>query len=204
MSLPVTVASAAPASFGSTPASCWRSVDTSAEAGVDLHAELESYVKACISGNDGKPVKDRTPHNAVNCFASWSCDNVNRFIASEAHCYSKRLWTGGIVDLVYEDSDGNLALLDFKSAKDAYDSHFMQNAGYDIAISENGILTKDGDLVISPEMFTKGFNHYSVMPFGMDDPDVIHSFDREKTPYDYKAGFEACVVLHKLIGKAKF
>lgn len=179
-------------------------LDTSAEAGVDMHAELESYVKTCIDGNHGKPVRDRSEHAAVDLFSQWAVENVSRFIASEAYCYSKRLWTGGIVDLVYENTVGNLALLDFKSAKEAYDSHFLQNAGYDIAISENGIFTKDGELVSSPSEY-HSFTHYSVLPFGMPEPTVIHNdAENGKTVNAYKAGFEACVTLHKLIGRSKF
>lgn len=172
-------------------------LDTSAEAGTDMHAELESYVKLCIDGNKGHPVKDTSGHLPVELFARWAVDNVRSFVASEAYCYSKRLWTGGIVDLAFEDQNGQFALLDFKSAKDAYDAHFMQNAGYDIAISENGILTKDGVLV---RPMSSGFAYYAVLPFGMPEPEVIVKTNTQ----DYRDGFEACVTLHKLIGKSKF
>lgn len=179
-------------------------LDTSAEAGVDLHAELESYVKLCISGNKGKPVIDKSEHAAVELFSQWSVENVEVFIASEAYCYSKRLWTGGIVDLVYQRKDGTYGLLDFKSAKEAYDSHFMQNAGYDIAIVENGILTKDGETVIDP-FEAPFFSHYAVLPFGMPEPTVVFNDEENgKTVEAYRYGFEACVTLHKLIGRSKF
>lgn len=174
-------------------------LDTSAQAGIDMHSELESYVKLCISGNNGKPVIDQSEHKAVGFFSEWAVENVDRFIASEAYCYSKRLWTGGIVDLVYCDKNGEMGLLDFKSAKEAYDAHFMQNAGYDIAIRENGILDKDGKVAVHAERYAP-FVRYSVLPFGMPELTVIH---RENVA-DYKNGFEACVTLHKLIGKAPF
>lgn len=175
-------------------------LDTSAEAGIDMHSELESYVKLCISGNYGSPLRDASEHTAVEMFSNWAVENVEKFIASEAYCFSERLWTGGIVDLVFQARDGTFGLLDFKSAKDAYDTHFMQNAGYDIAISENGIFTKNGDLVSIP--FAAGFSHYSVLPFGMPEPTVI----RKENVSDYKAGFEACITIYKLfnIGKSKF
>lgn len=172
-------------------------LDKSAEAGTDMHAELESYVKLCIEGNNGKPVPDTSGHKAVEIFAAWSQENVRHFIASEAYCYSKRLWTGGIVDLVFKDVTGKYALLDFKSAKEAYDAHFMQNAGYDIAICENGILTKEGKMVCT---FESGFDYYAVLPFGMPEPVVISKTNTT----DYRNAFEACVTLHKLIGKSKF
>lgn len=175
-------------------------LDTSAEAGTDMHAELEKYVKACIEKNAGVPMdlggndpSDDAPiHRTVLLFAEWSMDNVKRFIASEAYCYSERLWTGGITDLIYEDVDGNYVLLDFKSAKAAYDTHFLQNAGYDIALSANGILTKDGDLV---KKLDRPFSAYGVLPFGMDEPVPQFRTDVEAL----KRGFEHCVHLYGLL-----
>lgn len=181
-------------------------LDTSAQVGTDMHAELEAYVKSCINLNESLPfdmqnytANGGVAHDAVRLFSEWSIENVERFIASEAYCYSKRLWTGGIVDLVYMDNAGNWALLDFKSAKEAYDAHFMQNAGYDIAISENGIFTKDGELV---RTIDQPFQHYSVLPFGMPEPTVTHKDNIQ----DYKDSFEACVTIHRLsqVGKNKF
>ncbi len=181
-------------------------LDTSAQVGTDMHAELEKYVKYCLASDNGIPCDMQNytanggiAHDAVAIFADWSQSNVNRFLASEAYCYSKRLWTGGIVDLVYEDVNNNYALLDFKSAKEAYDAHFMQNAGYDLAISANGILTKDGELVMH---LAKPISRYSVLPFGMPEPTVFHKDNIQ----DYKDSFEACVTIHKLsqVGKNKF
>lgn len=171
-----------------------KKLDTSAQAGTDMHAELEKYVKRCIADNDGIPIPvEEAEHVAVLLFAEWAEQyGVGKFLYSEAHCYSETLWTGGIVDLVYEDKSGNLCLLDFKSAKEAYDVHFMQNAGYDIAIQENGIFTKEGRQLA---VITKPFAYYSVFPFGMDNPQPSFREDTE----NLKGGFRACVFLHKLI-----
>lgn len=173
-------------------------LDTSAQVGTDMHAELEKYIKQAIEKNNSVPYFDTdNPHPAVVLFSEWSMVNVNRFIASEAYCYSKRLWTGGIVDVVYEDRHGKYGLLDFKSAQEAYDSHFMQNAGYDIAISENGIFTKTGELILEMD---KLFNHYAVLPYGLPEPQV----SLKENTLDYQEGFEACVTLHKLMSKKQF
>lgn len=171
-------------------------LDTSAEAGTDMHAELESFVKLCISGNDGKPVLDNSEHKAVELFSKWSVDNVKRFVASEAFCYSERLFTGGIVDVMYADLNGDYVLLDFKSAKDAYDAHYLQNAGYDIALSENGILTKEGDLV---QTVDRPFVAYGVLPFGMAEPVPQFRTDVE----ELKQGFIDCVSLYRLLKGGK-
>lgn len=167
-------------------------LDTSAEAGTDMHAELESYVKLCISGNDGKPVLDNSEHKAVELFSKWSVDNVKRFVASEAFCYSEENWTGGILDLIYEDLNGDLVILDFKSAKDAYASHFFQDAGYDLALTENGILTQDGDLV---QRLEKPVKYYMVLPYGMPEPVPQRRDDVEVC----KAAFRHCVGLYKIL-----
>lgn len=171
-----------------------KKLDTSAVAGTDMHAILEQYVKTCIDVNGGEPVlMEEAEHEAVLIFAEWAVNyGVGKFLYSEAHCYSENLWTGGIVDLIYEDKAGNLCLLDFKSAKEAYDVHFMQNAGYDIAIAENGILDKEGNV---KAIITKPIAYYGVFPFGMEHP--VPSF-REDTE-NLKGGFRACVFLHKLI-----
>jgi hypothetical protein len=173
-------------------------LDDSADVGKNMHYELEMYIKRAIDDNHSEPFFDtENPHPAVVLFSEWAMANVNRFIASEAYCYSKRLWTGGIVDVVYEDRHGKYGLLDFKSAQEAYDSHFMQNAGYDIAISENGIFTKEGELIMEME---QRFSHYAVLPYGLPEPQV----SRKENTLDYQEGFEACVTLYRLMNPKKF
>lgn len=171
-------------------------LDTSAQAGTDMHAELEKYVQYCIEGFDGEPVENILPNREevpVKIFAEWARENVKRFIASECHCYSEVLFTGGIVDLVYEDKEGRTVILDFKSSKEAYLSQFFQDAGYDIAISENGILDKDGNKVGE----VGEVSYYGVFPFGMEKPEPQFHFDTVGA----KEGFKAAVVLHKIINK---
>lgn len=170
-------------------------LETSADIGTQMHAALEDYVTECIENNDHKPYfAEDHEHKAVVLFSEWAAVNVKRFMASEAYCYSKRLFTGGIVDLVYQDNDDKYGLLDFKSAQEAYHAHFLQNAGYGIAISENGIFTKDGELIIEPPK--NPFNHYAVLPYGLPEPNV--AINSESTE-SYKQGFEACCILYKLL-----
>jgi hypothetical protein len=168
------------------------SLTKSADKGTDMHGELEAYVKVCINENSGKPFPTGTEgHPAVNIFAVWAVENVERFIASEVHCYSERLWTGGITDCIFEDKQNRTAIMDFKSSKEAYLSQFFQIAGYDIAISENGIFDSDGKHmgVVEP------ISYYAVFPFGMENPAPSFHYDTAGA----KKGFEACVVLHKLV-----
>ena len=172
----------------------FESKNQKAEEGVDLHLELENYCVGCIERNAGLPMETESEHQAVKIFSEWANGNAKRFIASEAHCYSERLWTGGITDLIFEDKEGRYGVLDFKSAKEAYQSMFFQCAGYDIAISENGILDKDGNLIMKLE---KPIEFYAIFPFGMEKPEPQFNFDVEEC----KKAFELVVALHKIINK---
>jgi hypothetical protein len=127
------------------------SLNKSADKGTDMHAELEKYVKRCIE-NETLVLEGTNSHHAqVRLFADWARANVRRFLVSEGHCYSEKLWTGGISDLLFEDKEGRLGIMDFKSSKEAYLSQFMQIAGYDIAISENGLFDENGNLIYKPD-----------------------------------------------------
>ena len=128
----------------------------SAEAGTDMHTELEKYVLKMISDQDGKPLllndadeKDET-WERVQKFAKWAHLNIERFLFAEAHTYSEKYWLGGIVDCGARMKDGRMALLDFKSSKEAYYSQMVQIAGYALQIEESGTLDADGNQTMLP------------------------------------------------------
>lgn len=165
----------------------------SATGGTDMHAVMESYVKECISLNNGVPLAyDTNEDKKLSFLADWSLKNVKRFLWSEAHCYSKELWLGGITDCGYEDMNGKYAILDFKSSKDVYLSQFWQCVGYAIQAEENGLFTPDGELIMKLD---KPISYVSVLPFGMDKLEVF-------TNEDMSGGKEAvkamCVLYKKL------
>jgi hypothetical protein len=168
-------------------------LDKTAEVGTDRHEQLEKYVRNVLEYFDGEPVEvDDTP--AVSLFSKWASEHVSRFLISESHCYSRRLWTGGIVDLLFLDKHNKLVIMDFKSSRQAYLSQFFQIAGYDIAIQENGVFDSDGNLIYECE---QPIDYYAVLPFGMTNPEpqFYHAVDVAKK------AFEASVVLHKIISK---
>ena len=169
-------------------------LDKSAHKGTDMHAELEKYVKMCIEMN-GTPRMPELHNDArVYEFADWACKNVKRFIASEAHCYSEKLWTGGITDCVAELTDGKLAILDFKSAKEAYDSHFIQCSGYAIEVEENGLFDADGNEIMKLE---KPIDVLIVFPFRAEKVEPVTKYDTE----GWKRCFESCVQLYKFLNQ---
>ncbi len=162
-----------------------------AKPGQDLHAELERFVKWKMEG-----VRSRDTfgfHGAgmmfsdqIIPFIKWSDDNVKRFLWSEGHCYSEKHWIGGICDVGYERNDGGFGIGDFKSTKDAYIDQFWQCAGYDIAISENGVFDADGNQM--GMMRGKPFSEYMVFPFGAEKPEP-------KFYYDQTGGREAFIAM---------
>lgn len=152
----------------------------SANKGTDLHEVLEIFVKT-------KEVKD----DKIMPFVEWANLNVKRWLWSEAHCYSKELWVGGISDVGAELNDGSYVIIDFKSSKDAYQSQFIQCAGYDIQISENGWLDNKGEMI---GKLDKPISQYIIVPFGADkiEPKFRHNVD------ELREGFRSAVKLYKL------
>jgi hypothetical protein len=166
--------------------------NSKAKTGTDMHLELEKFVKSCIEAQM-IPNEIITEHLAVNKFHWWAKDNVKQFLFSEAHCYSERMWTGGIIDCGVELKNGQFGILDFKSAKEAYDSMFIQVAGYDLEQEENGIFDSDGKKLHDP--FPISF--YGIVPFGAEEFKVDMRYNIE----EYREGFKAAVVLDKIINK---
>lgn len=152
-----------------------KKLDSSASAGTDMHSVMESYVKECIENNEGKPLHHGLVEDVkLKIFTDWAEKNVKKFLWSEAHCYSKELWLGGISDCGFEDMEGKIAILDFKSSKEVYLSQFWQCVGYAIQIEENGLFTPEGELIMKLD---KPIDYVAVLPFGMDKPEVQFNFD---------------------------
>jgi len=169
-----------------------------ADEGTNLHEILEMYVKHCIKNREGSPDKWYSGLDALKIqpFIDWSVLNVKKFIASEAHCYSERLWLGGITDCVAELIDGTYAIIDFKSAKEVYPSYFLQAELYAIQIEENGLFSADGK---HNKKLDKSISSLIVVPFGASEIVPVIRYNIE----DYKKGAEAVVVLDNLLSLEK-
>jgi len=156
-----------------------------ATAGTDLHAELERFVKNHMNGSPCVTYADQ-----IAPFMEWTYGNVKRFLWSEGHNYSEKNWVGGICDAGYESVKGDFGIIDFKSAKEAYIDHFWQCAGYDINISENGVLTADGDLIYTLE---KPISEYCVFAFGAEKPRPQFNYDMAGS----KEAFQAMLTIYR-------
>jgi len=128
------------------------------QAGKDLHSELERFTKDRMDYVQASLYDEK-----ITPFIEWTDANVEQFLWSEGYCYSEKHWFGGISDAGVILRDGKIAIIDFKSAKAVYPTHYFQEAGYDICISENGILDANGNEVYK---LTKPVDMYLVVPFG--------------------------------------
>lgn len=167
-------------------------LETTAQAGIDLHAELERFVKNEMIG-----VKD-TYDPKIAPFVTWTMENVKRFLWSEGYCYSENHWLGGISDVGCELNDGMLVIGDFKSSKAVYSSHILQAGAYDICISENGILDKWGNLTYKPE---KPFEGYFVLPFGAPIVEPHYHTEFNVTTQECQEAFINALGLYKTLQK---
>lgn len=165
-----------------------------AEEGTDLHAELERFVKWFMIKGD--QFKDTISEEAmkfeprIKPFIDWSNKNVKRFLWSEAHCFSEKMWTGGISDVGAELNDGKIIVIDFKSSKEAYLGQFWQCVGYAIQIEENGWFDRNGNQLGTLD---KPIDYVCIVPFGA--PKVEPQFN-----YDMAGGRDAFIaelVLYK-------
>jgi hypothetical protein len=168
-----------------------KTLKKAATKGTDMHAELEKYIKDCIA-KGGTPLETSQEAFApVRDFSKWACENVAHFLISEGHCYSEDLWVGGIMDCMAEMKDGSVAIIDFKSSKDAYDTQFLQVAAYDIEQRENGVFDGKGNNILDPQKVS----WYYVIPFGAPKFKV----EGRTASSELRNGFEAATVLHKLL-----
>lgn len=155
-----------------------------AATGTDLHAECERFVK------DHMVKAPSVYDEKIQPFIEWTFANVKRFLWSEGHCYSEKHWLGGISDAGYEKRDGTFGIIDFKSSKEAYMEQFWQCSGYDLQISENGVVDADGNLIYTLE---KPITEYCIFPFGAKEPAPQFNFDMAGS----KEAFLCALTLYK-------
>lgn len=162
------------------------SLKKSADTGTDMHSELEKYIKSQITQQSEPVIND-----SIVPFVQWANKNVKRFLFSEVHCYSEKMWVGGIADFAYIDKEDRYVLGDFKSHKEAYWTDVLQVAGYDLQLSEIGGVTTDGKPLFA---LVKPFDYYAIFceRAGLDKPYF------ERVQYQSaKEAFKSAVELYK-------
>jgi hypothetical protein len=133
--------------------------DKAADAGTDLHALVEEYVRDCIATKKGYAISttgypDLAP---IQAFIDWAIKEKIRFIASEQRLYSKSLWVAGTCDLIFE-KDGKRYVGDIKTYKKIWDRvPLIQCAGYALMYEE----MQQGTLAQHPEDISDGIPDFS-------------------------------------------
>lgn len=108
--------------------------ESGGEKGKDVHSEIESLIKASI---ENKPFEYDGNNPQVLHFLIWAMKNKVKFVSSEEHIYSKKLWIGGICDFVCE-IDGETWIGDIKTSSAIYPEYFFQTAAYQKCFEEMG------------------------------------------------------------------
>ena len=160
--------------------------DSAAQGGKDIHALAETWIKGQMNGSNTEPDPSIMP------LVNWAKANVDKWLWSEMNCYSETHWLGGISDAGFLDKEGKVGILDLKSSKEAYLSQFIQCAGYDIQITENGGYNAEGDKVF--DLDGKQISYYAIFPFGMKEPTAVLKGNVE----DLKQGFLSALNLYRL------
>lgn len=161
--------------------------------GTDLHKDLEDYVQLCIEKFGGAPQVGESFTGKVGAFAEWANSNVETFLWSEVHCYSKELWVGGIIDCVAKLRTGEIAIIDFKSSKEVYFNHLLQAAGYAAQCDENGLFTENGQPLATKNSINS-VGALVVVPFGSSKLNPV----KVTNVVEFKEAFAHLVAIYKL------
>lgn len=149
--------------------------------GTDAHALVELYVKACIDGNNARPLPlAEETENSIKPFIDWAQENVETFLFSERRMFNKDLFIAGTADFAYVGKDGKRYMADFKTSSGIYGiDYWLQVAAYRLLAEAEGDEPYDGATVVR-----LGKNG---------DFEVQHRFDYETD----KEAFLACLTLYR-------
>lgn len=145
--------------------------------GTEVHKAIEEWVK----DKKEPTLIQENQQEAFNHFKRWAEDNKVTFLESEKHLWSEKMWTGGIVDLVFE-MDGKKYIGDIKTSSGIYNEAFFQMGAYHLMLEEMGEakdiagyivinLKKDGtmdmkradNMAINQEAFLSALSLYKII-----------------------------------------
>ena len=110
--------------------------DKAADAGTDVHAECEEYIKVCIERGMTLVMHREDVSAQTKAFIQWAIDNKIKFIASEKRVYSVKHFTAGTLDFACE-IDGVKYIGDIKTTSGIYDrTPFAQTSAYQMMWAE--------------------------------------------------------------------
>jgi len=106
--------------------------------GTNIHAICEGIIKESIDTGFVTTTPKMRENPQIKHFLDWSLKNKVKFLESEKHIYSEKLFLGGIVDFICE-IDGDVWLGDIKTSSGIYSEAVAQIAGYHIMLEEMGL-----------------------------------------------------------------
>lgn len=120
--------------------------DKAADAGTDVHAIIEEWVKKSMKDLMTIP----SDNKQVQHFMKWAVKNKVKFLESEKQVYSKTHFTAGTYDFKCE-IDGKTYIGDIKTTSGIYDrTPFAQMAAYEMMEKEMKPKTKiDGRIIVN-------------------------------------------------------
>lgn len=106
-------------------------LSTAGDFGTSIHNLLEKLGK-------GEKTGDLTPkqQRCIDAFLSWKDENIDYFIYTERPVWSKTYGYCGTLDALVMLKDKRVALLDYKTSGQIYDTHFLQVGAYRHALME--------------------------------------------------------------------
>ena len=152
--------------------------------GTQIHVEIETLIKEAILSSDGRIEGNKEVSEFAQHFVNWAKENKVKFLESEKHLYSKKLFIGGIMDIVCE-LDGKLWIADIKTSSGIYFEAFWQMAGYELMMEEMGYPSLSGSIVLNIKK------------------DGSFSEKRSVSNEDSRKGFLACLDIYRLSEKIK-
>jgi len=142
-------------------------------------------------GKNIEGIDDQKALKMFDKFVEWSDENEVEYLLSEQKLYSRKYWYAGTVDLVIRIK-GKIFIADLKTAKDIYNTNFIQMGGYDVALEELGKIKEcAGYIVINiPKELKKD---------GSAKIKVKNVYNRD----EQKKAFLNCVELYRFVNKTK-
>jgi hypothetical protein len=122
-----------------------RKKDTAADIGHIVHAAAENFIK----GDEKAELADPQAKAGFESFLKWYEENVDYALTSEGVVYSKEHKYAGTYDLSYVDKKGRRVLADIKTSSGLWPEMWLQVAGYEIALREEGIKPFDVHVLIN-------------------------------------------------------
>lgn len=168
-----------------------RDRDSAGVSGTKVHKEIEEYIKYRLTHERMKKPPEM-PSKQAQLFRVWAEQNVDRFLFSELHVFSREHWVGGIIDFGYVDTHGKGYLGDIKTSKSIYPEQFWQCAAYEMQLFENGGYTPDGELIYSQETPLEGVTIVNLPKQGGIKVESSYGYE------DNLQAFLACLTIYRM------